>query len=138
MTYPLGVWQAMLACVYIADKVRLGDGDFVATARLADDLGLSAPSAGALLRRLNLAGIIETREGARGGVRLARAPQDISLADIVHAMQQSRPLFTTNFQVAATGPTPARRQAQLRAALSGAEASLHASLQEVTLADLTQ
>ena len=71
MTYPLGVWQAMLACAYVADKAALGDDGFVATARLAADLGLPAPSAAALLRRLTAAGLIETREGARGGVRLA-------------------------------------------------------------------
>jgi hypothetical protein len=35
MTYPLGVWQAMITCVYVADKVRLGDSEFVSTARLA-------------------------------------------------------------------------------------------------------
>ena len=40
MTYPLGVWQAMLACAYVADKAALGDDGFVATARLAADLGL--------------------------------------------------------------------------------------------------
>ena len=47
MTYPLGVWQAMLACAYVADKAALGDDGFVATARLAADLGLPAPSAAA-------------------------------------------------------------------------------------------
>lgn len=137
MSYPLGVWQAMLACAYVADKARLGDDDFVSTARLAADLGLPAPSAAALLRRLTAASLIETREGARGGVRLAREPQAITLDDIVAAMQQARPLFATGHRIKATGPTPARRQRQLRSALQAAEDALHESLREVTLADLT-
>ena len=138
MTYPLGVWQAMLACAYVADKAALGDDGFVATARLAADLGLPAPSAAALLRRLTAAGLIETREGARGGVRLARAAQEITLDDIVAGMQQASPLFATDHRIQVSGPTPARRQKQLRTALQNAENALHQSLQEVTLADLTR
>lgn len=137
MTYPLGVWQAMLACAYVADKAALGDDEFVSTGRLAADLGLPAPSAAALLRRLTAAGIIETREGSRGGVRLARGPQSITLDDVVGAMQQARPLFATDHRIQVSGPTPARRQKQLRTALQGAEEALHESLREVTLADLT-
>ncbi len=138
MTYPLGVWQAMLACTYVADKARLGDEEFVATARLAADLGLPTPSAAALLRRLTAAGLIETREGARGGVRLAREPEAITLDDIVGAMQQARPLFATDHRIGVSGPTPARRQKQLRTALRSAEGAMHASLREVTLADLAK
>ncbi len=137
MTYPLGVWQAMLTCTYVADKARVGHDEFVSTARLAADLGLPAPSAAALLRRLSAAGLIETREGARGGVRLAREPREITLNDVVAAMQQARPLFATDHRVKASGPTPARRQKQLRTALQGAEEALRESLREVTLADLT-
>ena len=137
MTYPLGVWQAMLACAYVADKAALGDEEFVSTARLAADLGLPTPSAAALLRRLTAAGIIETREGSRGGVRLAREPESITLDDVVGAMQQARPLFATDHRIQVSGPTPARRQKQLRTALQGAEEALHESLREVTLADLT-
>ncbi|HRY09693.1 MAG: Rrf2 family transcriptional regulator [Actinobacteria bacterium] len=136
MTYPLGVWQAMLACAYIADKARVGDEDFISTARLAADLGLPTPSAAALLRRLTAAGLIDTREGARGGVRLAREPGAITLDDIVGAMQQARPLFATDHRIEVSGPTPARRQKQLRAALGSAEEALHEALREVTLADL--
>lgn len=137
MSYPLGVWQAMLACAYVADKAALGDDEFVSTARLADDLGLPAPSAAALLRKLSAAGLIETREGARGGVRLAREARAITLDDILAAMQQARPLFPTDHRIQVSGPTPARRQRQLRDALQGAEDALHETLREVTLADLT-
>jgi DNA-binding IscR family transcriptional regulator len=53
-------------------------------------------------------------------------------------MQQARPLFTTDHQLQVSGPTPARRQKQLRKALQNAENSLHESLREVTLADLAK
>ena len=89
MSYSLGVWQAMQATVYVADKVQLGEFDFVPTSRLAEDLGIPAPSMARLLRSLNRAGIIETREGARGGVRLALPPDQVTLLSIVDAIEQS-------------------------------------------------
>jgi Rrf2 family protein len=137
MTYPLGVWQAMMATVYVADKARLGDLDFVPTRRLSEDLAIPAPSLSRLLRSLSRAGLIETREGARGGVRLARAADQISLLDIVEAVDQIAPLFRTDAAPAVTGETPSRRQRALRDALAGAEAAMRSSLEGVTLESIS-
>lgn len=137
MSYPLGVWQAMLASVYVADKVGRGDFDFVPTSRLAEDLDIPAPSLARLLRSMNRAGLIETREGSRGGVRLAVPADQISLLDIVEAIDQSSPLFRTDSTPAVTGATPTRRQRALRRALGEAEAAMRSTLQEVTIESIT-
>ncbi len=42
-----------------------------------------------LVARLRKAGLVESRRGARGGYMLARAPQDISMAEIVEALEGS-------------------------------------------------
>ena len=136
MTYSLGVWQAMMATVFVADKVRLGEYEFVPTSRLADDLDIPAPSLSRILRSLNRAGIIETREGARGGVRLALPPDQVTLLQIVDAIEQQRPLFRTDASPAVTGETPTMRQKALRSALDGAEDSMRTGL-EVTIASIT-
>ena len=136
MTYPLGVWQALLVSVYVADKVRLGEYDFVPTSRLAEDLSIPAPSVARLLGRLSRAGLVETREGAGGGVRLAVAPERVSLLGIVEAVDPG-PLFRTDSVPAVTGPTPTRRQQALRDALAGAEDAMRSTLEGVTLAALT-
>lgn len=133
MSYALGVWQAMLATVYVADKVRLGEFEFVPTSRLAEDLGIPAPSLARLLRSLNRAGIIETREGAHGGVRLALRPEQVTLLAIVDAIEQRLPLFRTDASPRVSGITPTRRQAALRQALEGAEQAMRSSLEEVTI-----
>lgn len=132
MTYSLGVWQAMMATVFIADKVQLGIHDFVPTSRLAEDLDIPAPSLSRLLRSLNRAGIIETREGAHGGVRLAVPPDQVTLLDVVEAIEQQRPLFRTDAAPAVTGETPTRRQQALRTALLSAEDAMRSEL-EVTI-----
>lgn len=136
MSYPLGVWQAMLATVFIADKVKLGEYDFVPTNQIAADLAIPRPSLARLIRELNRAGIVETREGARGGVRLAVPPYQVTLLDVVEAIQQQRPLFRTDAAPAVTGATPTRRQAALRTALSAAEQAMRSNL-EVTIDKIT-
>lgn len=133
MSYPLGVWQAMLATVYVADKVRMGEYEFVPTRQMADDLSIPAPSLSRLLRNLGRAGIIETREGAHGGVRLAIPPERVTLASIVQAVEHPSPLFRTDTTPAVTGVTPTRRQKALRAALEQAETAMRSSLEEVTI-----
>ena len=133
MSYSLGVWQAMQATVYVADKVQLGEFDFVPTSRVAEDLGIPAPSLARLLRSLNRTGIIETREGARGGVRLALPPDQVTLLAIVDAIEQTLPLFRTDSAPRVTGATPTKRQAALRDALEGAEQAMRVSLGEVTI-----
>ncbi len=137
MSYSLAVWQAILTTVYVADKIEMGELDFVPTSRVADDLGVPAPSMARLLRSLNRAGIIETREGARGGVRLAVPPQEILLLDILDAIEQRRSLFRTDSTPRVTGDTPARRQRAIHEALTAAELAMRASLEEVTINDIS-
>ena len=137
MTYSLGVWQAMLATVYTADKIRLGEYDFVPTSRLATDLGIPAPSLARLLRSLSRAGIIETREGAHGGIRLAVPPDEVTLLDVVEAVEQRRPLFRSDAAPAVSGTTPTRRQRALRSALGSAERAKRREL-EVTIEEITK
>lgn len=83
MSYSLGAWQAMLATMYLADKVQLGEFDFAPTSRLAKDLDIPAPSLARLLRSLHRAGVIETREGVRGGFRHAVPPAEVTLLAVV-------------------------------------------------------
>jgi len=123
----------MLATVYVADKVKLGKFEFVPTSRMAEDLDIPTPSLARLLRSLSRAGIIETREGARGGVRLALALDDVTLLDIVDAIERKLPLFRTDAAPRVTGATPSRRQADLRRALDRAEQAMRSSLEEVTI-----
>jgi FeS assembly SUF system regulator len=48
---------------------------------------LEAPTAAKVLKTLAQAGLVESRRGAGGGYRLARAPSAITMADVVAAME---------------------------------------------------
>lgn len=54
---------------------------------LAGSTHLAAPTVAKLLKLLGKAGLVESLRGAHGGYRLARAPERITVADIVSALE---------------------------------------------------
>ena len=54
---------------------------------LAAETGIPLPTAQKLVSKLSGAGLLESTRGVGGGVRLARPPAAISLADIVEAVE---------------------------------------------------
>ncbi|MGE5168048.1 MAG: SUF system Fe-S cluster assembly regulator [Deltaproteobacteria bacterium] len=54
---------------------------------LAERARLEAPTVSKLLKQLAQAGLVESFRGVNGGYRLARDPAQISIADIVTAME---------------------------------------------------
>ena len=61
--------------------------DVLSAVELADASGLEAPTVAKVLKPLAQAGLVEGFRGAGGGYRLLRDPADISLAEIVEAME---------------------------------------------------
>ena len=54
---------------------------------LAEETGVPLPTAQKLVSRLAAAGLVESTRGSGGGIRLARPPATITLADIVEAVE---------------------------------------------------
>lgn len=71
----------------------LDDDEPVPTTRLAAGHDLPGPYLHKQLQALVRAGLLESVPGARGGFRLARAPEAISLLDVVLAVDGDEPLF---------------------------------------------
>ena len=61
-------------------------GEVLSTAQVGAETHLEAPTVSKLLKRLTQAGLVESFRGAAGGYRLARSAKDISLAEIVEAL----------------------------------------------------
>ena len=55
--------------------------------KLSEETGVPLPTAQKLVSKLSAAGLIESTRGVGGGIRLARPPASISLADIVEAVE---------------------------------------------------
>ena len=54
---------------------------------LSRDTGLPAPTVSKLLRLLSRAGLLDSQRGSQGGYRLARAPRDVSVAEVIAAIE---------------------------------------------------
>lgn len=76
--------------LYLVDQAAQGP---VSTRDLAEFQGISASLVAKLFTRLQKAGIVESAEGIRGGFRLAKPAGDISVYDVVRALEGDKPLF---------------------------------------------
>jgi Rrf2 family protein len=70
-----------LAAAYQEDPSRLLKGDAIARAQAIPVKFLEG-----ILRQLRQAGIVASMRGAEGGYRLDRDPKDVSIADVVRAL----------------------------------------------------
>ncbi len=86
-----------------------------------------------ILLQLRHAGIIESRRGADGGYKLARAPEDITLADVIRAIDG--PLAGVSGQRPETLDFKGSSE-PLREVWVAVRASLRSVLEQVTLADV--
>jgi Rrf2 family transcriptional regulator, cysteine metabolism repressor len=59
----------------------------ISLATIADSEGLPLAYLEHLVQRLRKAGLVESRRGAHGGYTLAREPEDISMAEVVRALE---------------------------------------------------
>lgn len=79
--------QAIAAASYLAE--RFDDGTRVSAGEIADARKLSRMVLAKVLATLSLRGITSGATGPGGGYRLARAPEDISLFEIVSAFERT-------------------------------------------------
>jgi Rrf2 family protein len=74
---------AVRAVLYLA---RLGTDHRAATSQIAQEQQIPPSFLAKIVSQLSVAGLLQTSRGARGGVSLARSPEDISLLEVVEAI----------------------------------------------------
>lgn len=74
---------AVRAVLYLA---RLGPSERAATSQVAEEQRIPPSFLAKIIARLSLAGLIHTSRGARGGVTLARDPEEITLLEVIEAI----------------------------------------------------
>ena len=62
-------------------------GSVVSAKDLADKTGVTIRFALKILRKLSLAGIVDSKKGAQGGYFLKKAPSDISIGEIIETIE---------------------------------------------------
>jgi Rrf2 family protein len=74
---------AIRAVRYLA---RQGVNQRAATSTIAQEMKIPPSFLAKIISQLSIAGLLHTSRGARGGVTLAREPKEISLLDVVEAI----------------------------------------------------
>jgi FeS assembly SUF system regulator len=75
------------AVVLMTAAARRPVGDRLSATELSADTGVPLPTAQKLMGQLAASGLLKSVRGAGGGFSLSRAASDISLADIVEAVE---------------------------------------------------
>jgi len=132
-----GVEWAVHACTLLAP---LWPDRGLSLQALAEYHGVAAPYLAKQMQLLSKAGIVITARGKTGGYRLARAAGQITLWDIVRAIDGSTPAFRCT-EIRQQGPCASQREdchaaCPIAAAFAGAEQAWRQALQAITVADL--
>ncbi|HBX70434.1 MAG TPA: Rrf2 family transcriptional regulator [Chloroflexi bacterium] len=78
--------QADYAVRAVYYLTKLGPESRAATSQIADEQHIPPSFLAKIISQLSVAGLLHTSRGARGGVSLARSAEDISLLDVVEAI----------------------------------------------------
>jgi Rrf2 family protein len=136
MSYSLSFTKSILVVIFISDKIRQNQFEFLSTAEISKYLSIPKPTLVKILQNLNSANIIETKEGKQGGIRLIKEPSKITVLEILEAMEKGKPLFHTSFNILAEGKRPNNAQQSIKAILNDAENQLKNELSKKTIAEI--
>ncbi len=74
---------AIRAVMYIS---KLSPNERAATSQIAQEQHIPPSFLAKIISQLSIAGLLQTSRGARGGVTLAKSPEEITLLDVVEAI----------------------------------------------------
>ena len=117
---------AMRAVLYLS---KLGPERRAATSQIAQEQRIPPSFLAKIVSQLSVAGLLQTSRGARGGVSLARTPDDITFLEVVEAIDGP---ILLNECVAESGVCTFGEGCQLRMVFCEAQSDLVAKLQGTT------
>lgn len=110
-------------------------GQTVRTAEVAQACHASENHLGQVINQLGQAGFIETVRGRGGGIKLAKAPDQVTLGQVFRVFEAGVP-FAECFKGSADCQCPLVPYCRFRDALSGALEAFYAALDEITVESL--
>jgi Rrf2 family protein len=136
MAYSLSFSKSILVLVFISDKIRRGETEYISAKVMSELLDIPKPTLSVIFNNLIRAGILESKEGITGGVRFAKNYDQITMLDILVAIESPKPLFHTNFDLKATGPRPDKIKTTVISKLTQVEQTMKNELMKTTLFDI--
>ncbi len=103
---------------------------------IAREVRLPLPVVSKILKTLAQQGILDSRRGIKGGYRLARKPEEISVAQIIRALEG--PIAVTECNDRLRGGCDLETGCSVRTNWHLINRALHQALETITLAEMTQ
>ena len=120
--------------VVVLDRMADAPGEVLTAPQLADQSAVPLPTVAKLLKILTRDGIVVSHRGASGGYRLSRAPDDVSVAEIIRALEG--PISLTSCVDGATGNCDVESLCPMRGNWDKVNAAIRDALESVTLAEM--
>jgi Rrf2 family protein len=132
-----GVEWALHCCVVLTAADRP-----VSALRLAQLHDVSATYLAKQLQALSRAGLVRAAQGQAGGYVLTRSASEVTVLDVVEAVDGARPAFVCT-EIRQRGPLATPREActapcAISRAMSAADDAWRAALRDVSIADLAR
>jgi Rrf2 family protein len=124
----------------VGSLAQLDGGGPASAAQLAEHFDVPAAYLAKQLQALVRGGVLQAGTGPRGGFRLARPAEEITMLDVVEAADGRSPFYQCN-EIRQRGrgaspPEQCRRMCGIAAHMHAAESAWRASLRAVTIADI--
>jgi len=136
MAYSLSFTKSIFVLAFISDKIRRGETEYISAAVMSELLDIPRPTLANIFNNLIRAGILESKEGINGGVRFVKNAKDISLLDILMAIEGPKPLFQTSFELGVKGKRPDSIKKAVITSLNSVEATMKKELSKTSMKDL--
>lgn len=136
MAYSLSFSKSILVLAFISDKIRRGETEYISTKVISDLLNIPRPTLSIIFNNLIKAGILESKEGINGGVRFAKNAEEITLLDILMAIENQKSLFQTSFDLKANSERPESLKKSVISKLTHVENVMKVTLSKTTLKDI--
>ena len=104
------------------------------TQHISENTGIPLPTVAKLMKSLNKTGLVKSQRGANGGYTLGRIPADISLADVIQAVEG--PIALTACADTSDEHCSIESVCPVQGRWNRANAAVRAALSEVTLAEM--
>ncbi len=122
---------ALRAMIYLA---LLDPSQRASTSQIAEQQHIPPSFLAKIISQLSIAGLIHTSRGARGGVSLARNPHEITVLDVVEAIDG--PIALNMCTNAGTTDCPLGPNCVLHSVWADAQANLVARLRQATFGQI--
>ncbi|MEI5995271.1 Rrf2 family transcriptional regulator [Candidatus Enterococcus mansonii] len=136
MAYSNAYFQALEVLILMDITSKKHEGGFLSTKLIAASLGLPQASAAKILAKLKSANLITAKEGSHGGMALEKMLSEITMLDVLNAIEAGNSLFKTQNSMKIKGEVVDRINTSIKNELSKTELIMKDSLKSKTLKDL--